>query len=119
MPMFYTSGTQVDHELTINVCQFFTTKYAPIKKYDLEIYFSDLSEDGVKGWQEKNGDEFLIHIDYNLTADEHIRTLLHELIHCIQDIKGITDTQTREDEAYHLEEQYSNELKLVTSKVSL
>ena len=116
----YTSGSlNIDSEIALATHYFVTGKYFPLRRYDVEVNYCDLSEDNVKGWQEKNGDEFLIHIDYNLTADEHIRTLLHELIHCIQDIKGITDTQTREDEAYHLEEQYSNELKLVTSKVSL
>ena len=111
MPMFYTSGTQVDHELTINVCQFFTTKYAPIKKYDLEIYFSDLSEDGVKGWQEKNGDEFLIHIHDKIdTKEELIKTILDELVHCSQDIsKPNLTNDERETEAYNLEDVYYGE----------
>ena len=111
MPKFYTSGTQGDHELTINVCQFFTTKYAPIKKYDLEIYFSDLSEDGVKGWQEKNGDEFLIHIHDKIdTKEELIKTILHELVHCSQDIsKPNLTNDERETEAYNLEDVYYGE----------
>ena len=114
--MLYISGNCTYPNITQRVYNFITYKY---EEFDVEVYYCDLSDDNVKGWKEQNGNEILIHIDCNLSADEHIRTLFHEFIHCIQDIKGITDTQTREDEAYHLEEQYSNELKLVTSKVSL
>ena len=118
--VLYTSGTLIkDRCLVTNVYKFFLEKHPMMKDQDVEIHYCDLSEDKVTGWQEKNGDEFLIHIDYNLTGSDHIRTLFHELIHCTQDIRGVKNEKNREQEAYQLEEQYTNELKLVTSKVSL
>jgi predicted metallopeptidase len=36
--------------------------------------------------------EFLLHIDANLSEDEYIKTILHELVHCVQDIEGLSDT---------------------------
>ena len=108
--MFYTSGTTVDSSLTTKVFQFFETKCASIKNYDVEVYFSDLCDDGVKGWQEKDGDEFLIHIHDKIeTTEELIKTIFHELVHCAQDIRGLKDNNEREDEAYHLEDVYYGE----------
>ena len=108
--MFYTSGTTVDSSLTTKVFQFFETKCAPIKNYDVEVNFSDLSDDGVRGWQEKDGDEFLIHIHDKIeTTEELIKTIFHELVHCAQDIRGLKDNNEREDEAYHLEDVYYGE----------
>ena len=115
------SGAYTDSELARNVYQFFETKcYPAIANYVVEIYHTDLSDDNVKGYQEKNGEEFLLHIEATLEEDEYIKTILHELVHCIQDIKGITNNNEREDEAYTLEERFYNEfIKGGTSKVSL
>jgi len=114
------SGAYTDSELARNVYQFFESKYHPISKYVVEIYHTDLSDDNVKGYQEKNGDEFLLHIEATLDEDEYIKTLFHELIHCAQDILGLTDDMKRECEAYRLEEQYYAEFTQgVTTKVSL
>ena len=86
----------------------------------VEIYHCDLSDDNVKGYQEKNGDEFLLHIEATLDEDEYIKTLFHELVHCIQDIRGITNNNDREDEAYILEDQYYEEfIETEAFKVSL
>ena len=114
------SGAYVDSELARNVYQFFESKYHSISKYVVEIYHCDLSDDNVKGYQEKNGDEFLLHIEATLDEDEYIKTLFHELVHCIQDIKGITNNNDREDEAYILEDQYYEEfIETEAFKVSL
>ena len=114
------SGAYTDSELARNVYQFFETKCSPaIANYVVEIYHCDLSDDNVKGYQEKNGDEFLLHIEATLDEDEYIRTLFHELVHCAQDIVGLTNTEDRECEAYKLEEQYYAEFKQgVTNKVT-
>ena len=104
------SGAYTDSELARNVYQFFETKCSPaIANYVVEIYHCDLSDDNVKGYQEKNGDEFLLHIEATLDEDEYIKTLFHELVHCVQDIRGITNNNDREDEAYTLEDQYYEE----------
>ena len=113
------SGAYTDSNLARKVYEFFESKYPFIANYVVELYHCDLSDDNVKGWQEKNDDEFLLHIEATLEEDEYIRTLFHELVHCVQDIKGVIDYDEREDEAYSLEEQFFSEFILTeTSKVS-
>ena len=115
----YTSGSlNIDSEIALATHYFITGKYFPLRRYDVEVNYCDLSEDNVKGWQEKNGDEFLIHIDTNTVSDyqEHVKTLLHELVHCCQDIRGVTNNEDRESEAYMLEEEYFNEFNLLEIK---
>ena len=58
------------------------------------------------------------HIDKNTAQDyqEHVKTLLHELVHCCQDIRGVTNNEDRESEAYMLEEEYFNEFNLLKIK---
>ena len=100
------SGAYTDSNLARKVYQFFESKYTFIADYDVEIYHTDLTDDNVKGWQERNGEEFLLHIDANLDEGEYIKTIFHELVHCIQDINGVNDNEIRESEAYKLEEVY-------------
>ena len=114
------SGAYTDSNLARKVYQFFESKYTFMAYYVVEIYHCDLTDDNVKGWQEKNDEEFLLHIDANLDEDEYIKTLFHELVHCAQDILGLTDDTKRECEAYKLEEQYYAEfIQGVTTKVPL
>ena len=116
-----TSGVYTDApNLALEIYQFFETKYPSIADYVVEVYHCDLTDDNVKGWQEQNGEEFLIHIDQDLCAGEYIKTLFHELVHCIQDINGLSDNNSRECEAYKLEELfYDNFMLTDASKVSL
>ena len=101
------SGECKDINLAQKVYNYFETKCYPIiANYLVELYHCDLTDDNVKGWQEKNDDEFLIHIDTNLSKDEYIKTIFHELVHCILDINGVNDNEIRESEAYKLEEVY-------------
>ena len=75
--MLYTSGNNQGYwGITTAVYSFFCNKYQPITDYDVEVYHTDLTNDNVKGWQEQNGDEFLIHIDTHL--DYEIATFLFE-----------------------------------------
>jgi len=115
-----TSGVYTDApNLALEIYQFFETKYPSIADYVVEVYHCDLTDDNVKGWQEQNGEEFLIHIDQDLCAGEYIKTLFHELVHCIQDIVGLTDNNARESEAYKLEELfYASFLTTEAFKVS-
>ena len=115
----YFSGAYIDSNLALNVYQFFESKYPFIADYDVEIYHTDLTDDNVKGWQERNGDEFLIHIDTNLDQGEYIKTIFHELVHCIQDIAGLSDNNSRENQAYKLEQLYYDQFTLTeASKLS-
>ena len=115
------SGAYTDSELARNVYEFFESKHHQlIGNYVVEVYHCDLSDDNVKGYQEKNGDEFLLHIDANLDEDEYIKTIFHELVHCIQDIEGLSDNNSRENQAYKLEQLYYDQFILTeASKVSL
>ena len=101
------SGAYTDSNLARKVYNYFETNcYPEIANYIVELYHCDLSDDNVKGWQEKNGDEFLLHIEATLDEDEYIKTIFHELVHCIQDINGLSDNNSREYEAYKLEQLY-------------
>ena len=114
------SGAYTDSNLARKVYEFVESKYSFLREYVVEVYHCDLSDDNVKGYQEKNGDEFLLHIEATLDEDEYIKTLFHELVHCIQDIRGITNNNDREDEAYILEDQYYEEFTQTEAfKVSL
>ena len=116
----YFSGAYIDSNLALNVYQFFESKYSFMAYYVVEVYYCDLTEDNVKGWQEKNDDEFLLHIDANLDEEEYIKTLLHELVHCVQDIEGLSDNNARENQAYKLEQLYYDQFILTEAfKVSL
>ena len=116
-----TSGVYTDApNLALEIYQFFETKYPSIADYVVEVYHCDLTEDNVKGWQEKNDDEFLLHIDANLDEEEYIKTILHELVHCVQDIEGLSDNNSRENQAYKLEQLYYDQFMLTeASKLSL
>ena len=114
------SGAYTDSNLARKVYEFFESKYPFIANYVVELYHCDLSDDNVKGWQEKNDDEFLLHIEATLDEDEYIKTIFHELVHCIQDINGLSDNNSREYEAYKLEQLYYDQFMLTDAlKLSL
>ena len=114
------SGAYTDSNLARKVYEFFESKYTFMAYYVVEIYHCDLTDDNVKGWQEKNDEEFLLHIDANLDEDEYIKTIFHELVHCVQDINGLNDNEMRECEAYKLEQLYYDKfMQTDASKLSL
>ena len=114
------SGAYTDSNLARKVYEFFESKYTFMAYYVVEIYHCDLTDDNVKGWQEKNGDEFLLHIEATLDEGEYIKTIFHELVHCVQDIEGLSDNNSRENQAYKLEQLYYDQFMLTeASKLSL
>ena len=70
------SGAYTDSNLARKVYEFVESKYSFLREYVVEVYHCDLSDDNVKGYQEKNGDEFLLHIEATLDEDEYIKTIL-------------------------------------------
>ena len=52
---------------------------------------------------EVNGEEQFIQIHNALSESDYITTLLHELIHGVQNENGQFDSEKREEEAYSLE----------------
>tara|TARA_B100001094_G_scaffold327296_1_gene385199 strand:+ start:55073 stop:55405 length:333 start_codon:yes stop_codon:yes gene_type:complete len=99
--MLFTSGKSQHTHLTQSVFEFFTTKYRVDS--DVEVYHTDLSDDNAFGFTEVNGDEQFIQIHNKLSEKDYITTLIHELVHVVQNEQGITADDIREDQAYHME----------------
>ena len=105
--MLFTSGKSKHTHLTQSVFEFFTTKYEIDS--DVEVYHTDLSDDNAFGFTEVNGDEQFVQIHNDLNEKDYITTLLHELVHVVQNENGQFDDEERENEAYTLEQVlYSN-----------
>jgi Zn-dependent peptidase ImmA (M78 family) len=99
--MLFTSGKSSHSHLTHNVFEFFTTKYDIDS--DVEVCHTDLSDDNAFGFTEVNGDEQFIQIHNKLNEKDYITTLMHELVHVVQNENGQFDDEERENEAYSLE----------------
>ena len=62
---------------------------------DLTVVYMNLSDEGVDGFCQRLSDyEFLIEIDHRLDGPELSKTILHELTHCLQHLKGIPRCET-------------------------
>ena len=105
--MLFTSGKSKHTYLTQSVFEFFTPKYEIDSAG--EVYHTDLSDDNAFGFTEVNGDEQFVQIHNDLNEKDYITTLLHELVHVVQNENGQFDDEERENEAYTLEQVlYSN-----------
>ena len=107
--MLFTSGKSQHTHLTQSVFEFFTTKYQIDS--DVEVYHTDLSDDNAFGFTEVNGDEQFVQIHNELNEKDYIITLLHELVHVVQNENGQFDDTQREEEAYGLESILFNRFK--------
>ena len=87
--------------MTSKVYEFFTEHYEIAS--DVEIYHTDLSDENAVGFTEINGQEQLVQIHNDLNEEDYVTTVLHELVHVIQNEQGITADNVREDQAYHME----------------
>lgn len=57
------------------------------KQVDVEIVFTNI--DGACGYQTEIGErEFEIEIDKDLTDDDLLTAIFHEVTHCVQDLRG-------------------------------
>ena len=99
--MLFVSGNSPFFDLTYEVYEFFTT-ILDIES-DVEVFHTDLSDDNAFGFTEINGDEQFIQIHDNLNEKDYITTLMHELVHVVQNENGQFDDEERENEAYSLE----------------
>ena len=71
---------------------------------NVEVFHTNLVDDGVFGWcEQSDDDEFLISIHNDLSVSDYIITLLHELVHVTQTLRGLFDDEEREREAHELE----------------
>jgi|TARA_B100001094_G_C17923516_1_gene667134 Zn-dependent peptidase ImmA (M78 family) len=99
--MFFTSGKSPHINVANDVFDFFTSKY--IINSDVEVFHTNLSDDNAFGFTEVNGEEQFIQIHNKLNKKDYITTLLHELVHVVQNEQGITRDDVREDQAYCME----------------
>ena len=96
------SGKSQHTKLTFKVYDFFRELYDV--KSDVEVFHTNLTNDNAFGFTEENGDKQFIQIHNNLSEKDFITTLLHELVHVMQNENGITDDKIREEEAYMFED---------------
>ena len=100
--MLFVSGKSQHTKLTFKIYDFFRELYDV--KSDVEVFHTDLTDDNAFGFTEENGDEQFIQIHNDLSEKDFITTLLHELVHVMQNENGITDDKIREEEAYLFED---------------
>ena len=102
--MLFLAGKSSHSSLTFRVYDFFATLYNEVTNTPIEVYHTDLTDDNAFGFTEVNGDEQLISLHDNLNENDYVITLLHELVHVVQNLRGELDDDKREDEAYSLEQ---------------
>ena len=100
--MLFVSGKSPFFDLTYKVYEFFTSSYEITS--DVEVFHTNLSDDNALGFTEVNGEEQFVQVCNTLNERGFITTLLHELVHVVQNEQGIIDETERECEAYRLEE---------------
>lgn len=105
--MLFVSGKSPHLSITHRVYDFFTERYEI--KSDVEVCHTNLSEDNAFGFTEINGEEQFIQIHNGMNESDYVITLLHELVHVVQNEKGMNDDTERESEAYRMEEILYNE----------
>ena len=99
--MLFTSGKSFNSHLTHKVFEFFTSNYEISS--DVEVYHTNLNDDNAFGFTEVNGEEQFIQIHNKLSEKDYVITLLHELVHVMQNETGVIDDEERENQAYELE----------------
>ena len=100
--MLFVSGKSPHLNLTHKVYEFFTDKYEISS--DVEVFHTNLRDENALGFTEVNGEEQFVQVCNTLNERGFITTLLHELVHVVQNEQGIIDEVEREEEAYRLEE---------------
>ena len=105
------------------IFEFMSGLYPNLTTTDIEVIPTDLTEDNVFGWTLENNDQNEIEIHNDLSDKDFITTLIHELIHVDQNVRGLRDDEQRENEAYKLEkrladnfEKYRNSLMVERMK---
>ena len=100
--MFIITGKKIT-TLGNEIFEFMCKLYPNLMEVDIEVIPTDLTEDNVFGWTMETNDQHEIEIHNNLSEKDFITTLIHELIHVDQNVRGLRDDTERENEAYNLE----------------
>lgn len=93
MLSLYTSGSRYSRRRCSSVVEFFVSKYLKRYKIEIEVLHRGLLREGVYGWCNVTDcnwrpRSFLIEIHNRLNEEDYIKTLLHELQHILQHIRG-------------------------------
>ena len=104
--MFFNSD---NNPIAESVYVFMSIIFPEIKDTDVEVIHTDLTEDNVFGWTLINNDQNEIEIHNDLKERDYIITLIHELIHVDQNVRGLYDNEQRETEAYAMEDTLTNQ----------
>ena len=99
--MLFVSGNSPHFNLTHRVYDFFTERYD--LSADVEVFHTNLRDENAVGFTEVNGEEQFIQVCNTLDEKEFVTTLLHELVHVVQNEQGLNDDDERESQAYMLE----------------
>ena len=103
----FTSGDWIadkEREITFGVYEFMCNKFPLLKDATIEINQVNLTNEFGTGFCQVDEDgEFLIHVHNDLSCEEYVTTLIHELVHVRQTLQGLKDNEMRESEAYFWE----------------
>lgn len=93
MLYFEHSGYGYSKRLCEDVVSWFISKYLPRHKLDIEIVHRGLAREGVSGYcdiaeETYRPRSFLIELHTYMDKEDYIRTLIHELYHVLQFVKG-------------------------------
>ena len=100
--MLFVSGSSPFIDVTSSVFEFFISSYEI--RCDVEICYRNLTNENALGFSEVNGEEWFVQIHNDMTKEETIKTIFHELVHVVQNENGIFLEDEREEQAYDLEE---------------
>ena len=87
------NGYGYSKPLCEDVASWFLNKFLPRHKIYVEVLHRGLKREGVYGWcSVQDCDwkprDFLIEIQSNLSKENYMKTIFHELHHCLQHIRG-------------------------------
>ena len=100
--MLFVSGSSPFIDVTSSVFEFFISSHEI--RNDVEICYRNLTNENALGFSEVNGEEWFVQIHNDMTKEETIKTIFHELVHVVQNENGIFLEDEREEQAYDLEE---------------
>jgi Zn-dependent peptidase ImmA (M78 family) len=99
--MLFVSGSSPFLSIIPRVYDFFLSSYEI--RSDVEIHATNLRDENALGFTEINGDEQLVQVCNTQDEKEFVTTILHELIHVVQNEQGMINETERESQAYNLE----------------
>ena len=104
--MLFVSGSSPFLSIIPKVYDFFLSYYEITS--DVEIFATNLRDESAVGFTEVNGDEQLIQVCNTQDEKEFVTTILHELVHVVQNEQGLINETERERQAYRLEAKLYN-----------